>query len=207
MKHLLRKLTYANVISTLCLVLVVGGGSAYAASQLAKNSVGSPQLKNGAVTPAKLSAAAKKTMTGPAGPAGPAGAAGAKGATGEKGPKGDKGDKGEKGDTGLTGKEGPRGLPGENGADATNLYAEVSEGASLLKSSGVTKVEPGATEATYKVTFNTNVSACTYVVSGAGETPIYATAELTSSANTIQVYTHGFEQEFEDGAFTIAVFC
>lgn len=55
MKKTLRgKLTYANVVSTLCLFLLVGGGSAFAATQLAKNSVGSKQLKKNAVTTAKI---------------------------------------------------------------------------------------------------------------------------------------------------------
>jgi hypothetical protein len=48
------KLTYANVISTICLFLLLGGGAAYAASHLGKNSVGTKQLKNNAVTTAKL---------------------------------------------------------------------------------------------------------------------------------------------------------
>jgi hypothetical protein len=48
------KLTYANVMSTLCFFLLVGGGAAYAASHLGKNSVGSKQLKKNAVTTAKL---------------------------------------------------------------------------------------------------------------------------------------------------------
>ena len=46
-------LSYANVVSTLCLFLLLGGG-AYAASQLPKNSVGPKQLKRGAVTTAKI---------------------------------------------------------------------------------------------------------------------------------------------------------
>jgi hypothetical protein len=54
MKRLSSKLTYANVISTLCLFLLVGGGTAFAASHLGKNSVGSKQLKKNAVTTAKL---------------------------------------------------------------------------------------------------------------------------------------------------------
>ena len=38
------KLTYANVVSTLCLFLLLGGG-AYAATHLKKNSVGTGQNK------------------------------------------------------------------------------------------------------------------------------------------------------------------
>ena len=48
------KLSYANVMSTLALFLVVSGGAAYAANQLAKNSVGAKQLKKAAVTTAKI---------------------------------------------------------------------------------------------------------------------------------------------------------
>lgn len=54
MKQLRAKLTYANVVSTLCLFLLVGGGAAFAANQLAKNSVGTKQLKKNAVTTAKI---------------------------------------------------------------------------------------------------------------------------------------------------------
>lgn len=54
MKRLQAHLTYANVISTLCLFLILGSGAAFAATQLAKNSVGSKQLKKNAVTTAKI---------------------------------------------------------------------------------------------------------------------------------------------------------
>jgi hypothetical protein len=54
MRTIRSKLTYANVISTLCLFLLLGGGAAFAATKLAKNSVGTAQLKNGAVTSAKV---------------------------------------------------------------------------------------------------------------------------------------------------------
>ncbi|MBS1878571.1 MAG: hypothetical protein JST31_03560 [Actinobacteria bacterium] len=54
MKHVRGKLTYANVMSTISVFLLLGGASAYAATQLAKNSVGSAQLKKNAVTAAKL---------------------------------------------------------------------------------------------------------------------------------------------------------
>ncbi len=54
MKRLLSKFTYANVISTVCLFLLLGGGAAFAAGKLAKNSVGSKQIKANAVTSAKI---------------------------------------------------------------------------------------------------------------------------------------------------------
>ncbi|HJZ36774.1 MAG TPA: hypothetical protein VJ204_10950 [Solirubrobacterales bacterium] len=106
MKPLRRRLTYANVMSSIAVFLVLAGGTAFAASQLGKESVGTKQLAKEAVSLAKIKKATKtalKGATGPAGPAGAAGAAGAKGTTGAKGDKGDKGDRGEKGDTGEPG--------------------------------------------------------------------------------------------------------
>jgi hypothetical protein len=47
-------LTYSNVVSTLCLFLLLGGGAAYAAGHLGKNSVGTKQLKRNSVTTAKI---------------------------------------------------------------------------------------------------------------------------------------------------------
>jgi hypothetical protein len=47
MRAMLReKLTYANVVSTLCLILLVGGGSAYAVTQIDRNSVKSKHIVN-----------------------------------------------------------------------------------------------------------------------------------------------------------------
>ncbi|HET7122014.1 MAG TPA: hypothetical protein VFI17_12300 [Solirubrobacterales bacterium] len=83
MKSITGKLTYANVVSTLCLFLVLGGGAAFAATVvLPKNSVGTKQLKKAAVTPSKLNKAAKQTLTGPQGPVGPRGAQGEPGVPG-----------------------------------------------------------------------------------------------------------------------------
>jgi hypothetical protein len=107
-------LTYANVISTVCLFLLLGGGAAFAATQLPKNSVGAKQLKKEAVTLAKI---AKSAQTSLKGATGPAGAAGPKGATGAPGGKGDKGEKGEKGLQGLTGEAGSAVAYAHVGAD------------------------------------------------------------------------------------------
>jgi hypothetical protein len=89
MPRIRKRFTYANVISTFCLILLVGGGTAYAATQvLPKDSVGAAQLKKHAVTPSKLSRAAKDALVG---------SAGARGAAGPAGPQGNKGDAGPTG--------------------------------------------------------------------------------------------------------------
>ncbi len=87
------RLTYANVMVTLLAFLVLGGGGAWAATQLAKNSVGTKQLKNGAVTGAKVkdgslaagdfkAGALPAGAKGDPGPQGPPGAPGSPGAPG-----------------------------------------------------------------------------------------------------------------------------
>jgi hypothetical protein len=53
-------LTYANVVSTLCLFVLLGGG-AWAATKLAKNSVGAKQIKKNAVKAAEIKANSVKT--------------------------------------------------------------------------------------------------------------------------------------------------
>lgn len=92
----IRRPTYADVAATVALVLALGTGGAYAAGkittkQIAAGAVTSAKIKNGTVAPVDLSAAAKRTMTGPAGPAGmtgPTGPTGATGSTGATGPRG-----------------------------------------------------------------------------------------------------------------------
>ena len=61
MKRFLPRPTYANVVSTLCLFLLLSGASAFAATQLGKNSVGAKQIKKSAVATAKIKNAAVTT--------------------------------------------------------------------------------------------------------------------------------------------------
>jgi hypothetical protein len=96
MNRLCSKFTYANVVATLALFVALAGGTAFAATQLPKNSVGSKQIKKAAVTPAKLSKAAKSTLKGP---------------TGAAGPQGPKGDRGEPGPTTATDAASLGGIP------------------------------------------------------------------------------------------------
>ena len=81
------RLTYANVMATIAVFLALGGG-AYAAIRLPANSVGTRQIRNGAVTPAMVAAA---TITRFKGATGAPGAPGPQGPLGAQGPKGDPG--------------------------------------------------------------------------------------------------------------------
>ena len=90
MKSVHKRLTYANVMSSIAVFLVLAGGTAFAASQLGKESVGTKQLKKEAVSLAKINAAAKNKLKGATGATGAKGAEGSKGATGAQGPKGRK---------------------------------------------------------------------------------------------------------------------
>lgn len=114
------KLTYSNVVSTLCLFLLLGGG-AYAATQLPKNSVGSKQLRKNSVNSAKVKDHSLLGVDFRAGqlPAGP---------RGKEGPRGRQGPRGAKGDTG------PQGLPGVAGA--TNALVRYGPEIELQPSSG-----------------------------------------------------------------------
>lgn len=92
----LRSRGYANVASTLALVVALGGTS-YAAMAIPKNSISSPQIVNGSVRSTDIKNGSLKSADfkagelsgggaqGPAGPAGPAGAQGPAGPTGAAG--------------------------------------------------------------------------------------------------------------------------
>jgi hypothetical protein len=54
LKQIRKRLTYANVMSSLAVFLVLGGATAFAANQLGKKTVGAKQLKANAVTTAKI---------------------------------------------------------------------------------------------------------------------------------------------------------
>jgi hypothetical protein len=85
-----KRFTYANVMSSIAVFLVLGGATALAADQLGKNTVGTKQLKKNAVTSAKVKNRSLQAADFKAGqlPAGPQGVAGPQGA---QGPKGDPG--------------------------------------------------------------------------------------------------------------------
>src|SRR3954471_2579023 len=93
------RLTYANVMATVAVFIALGGG-AYAATKLPANSVGSQQIKRGAVNSSKVEDHSLDERDfkpgaisdGDDGPPGPQGSQGVQGIPGVQGPKGDKGD-------------------------------------------------------------------------------------------------------------------
>jgi hypothetical protein len=95
-ERLVRRPSPAMVVACVALAIALGGTS-YAALSLPANSVGTKQIKNGAVTKTKIAAGTitglrgHKGARGVAGPVGPAGAGGAAGSAGAAGPAGKEG--------------------------------------------------------------------------------------------------------------------
>ena len=103
-----RRPSAALVIAVLALFVALGG-TGYAAVRLAANSVGTAQIRNGAVTRPKLNALLLSSLAGRTGPQGPAGA------QGQTGPAGSTGAAGPTGPAGPQGATGPQGNPGTPG--------------------------------------------------------------------------------------------
>lgn len=177
-----------------CLALGISlGGTAYAAGVLPANSVGTRELKNGAVVAAKVkdhSLVAKNFRRGqiPAGPPGPQGA------------------------QGLTGAAGP---PGGKGDPATKLFATVKQnsgaggGVTLGPSSGVQSVKVGAGAGVYDLQFNQDVSNCAVLAIPGGTTLTRGEATAKTSGGTgvtVQTFDSDGTPDNLD-FFTVAVFC
>jgi hypothetical protein len=138
-RRLLRRPSPALVVACVAL-LVALTGSGYAAVVLPRNSVGTIQLRNGAVTSPKVKDGAlglvdfapsqRAQLQGAAGSQGPAGA------KGDRGDKGDKGDKGEKGDKGSSGTPGTPGLSGYAIVESTQSTTAAFMGLSVSCPSG-----------------------------------------------------------------------
>ena len=175
-----------------CVALAVAlGGTGYAAVVLPANSVGTAQLRNGAVVAAKvkphslLGSAFKPGQI----PAGPPGAQGLAGAAGPAGPKGD---------------------------SATKLFATVKPGDSanglVFGSSSGTTGSPGHLTAQgvgiYTVTFNQDVSHCAVLAIPGGNNVTQGEVSTKTSGSTVTVQTFDSQGDPDDlNDFTVAVFC
>src|SRR5579864_2805292 len=120
----------------LAALFVALGGSAYASFILPANSVGTPQLRRGAVTTRKLR---NFSVTGLkvrphslfAFDFAPGQLPGGRGPTGPRGPQGPRGPKDSKGDRGPTGSQGPIGATGPAGPGYHFVTASGTNGPSL----------------------------------------------------------------------------
>jgi hypothetical protein len=109
-----RMLPRPSTVLALVALAVALGGTGYAATLLPAGSVGTAQLKNGAVISSKVKNGSLRAAdfapgelpAGAQGPQGPAGSAGPQGSAGPAGPQG------PKGDSGASGSQGPQGPPG-----------------------------------------------------------------------------------------------
>jgi hypothetical protein len=195
---MLRKLrahmTYANVVSTIALALVLGGGTAYAAikigtsniryhavtaSKLANNSVTASKVKNSALSGSDLrnnsvTSADIRTGTLLATDFAP-----------NQLPKGDKGDKGD---------------------PATSIFGVISQTGVPSNSKNLTGVSVNGND--YTVTINQDVSKCAAVATATGSTLGTVTAApAAGNAQQITFSTFDAAGAGTPHAFQFAVYC
>jgi hypothetical protein len=140
--------TYANVCSTLALLLATTG-TAWAAGVLPPGSVGTRELRDNSLVSADvhngtLRAADFRRGTLLRGSAGPTGATGSTGSTGSVGPPGPTGATGPAGATGSTG---PAGVAGAAGTPGRNASQPLQSGEVVYGVFGA-KTDPGSPNST-----------------------------------------------------------
>jgi hypothetical protein len=203
-----------NAVAYLALFVALGGTS-YAAIKLPANSVGTKQIKKGAVTSTKIKngsitsakikngsitnaqLAAGTLKAGGVGPAGPAGLAGLAG---------------PKGDTGAAGPAGAKGDTGAPGANATALWAVVADDGTLARGSHVTSVAQPFGTGTYEVIFDRDVSGCAFLAGLGGsdtESPVgeVSATRRGGNANGVYLVTVDSAGTLTAWPFHLAVFC
>ena len=149
------KLTYANVVSTLCLFILLGGTS-YAAIKLGKNSVKGANIANNAVSSPKVRNGSLLAGDFKAGQL-PAGQPGPDGPRGPQGAKGDTGSQGAKGDTGTV--------------DTTNFYSKGQSDSRFLAANGIA-ANSNQLEGLGASSFLRNNASATSIATGGGFTTI-----------------------------------
>ena len=152
----MKRISPSLIVAVVAIVLALGG-TGYAALKLPRNSVGQAQLRQGAVTSAKVRNGSLRAVDFARGqlPAGPRGQAGPRGSSGSRGPTGNTGSRGR---TGASGRTGPAGINGATGpagpAGMTRAYGVVKADGTLVaaKSKNLTATRVPAQVGTYCVT-------------------------------------------------------
>ncbi len=205
-----RRLTYANLVSTMALLFAMSGG-AMAANHYLITSTRQISPKVLKAFKGRAGSAGAQGTTGPPGVAGPAGKQGADGSAGVEG---------KAGAEGKGGAEGKAGAEGKPGADATRLWAVIAdptEGPSVTRSSGVLGTFRGST-GVILVQFAQDVSQCSFqatitnahggVYGGSNEIQVVtAFYEGGLPHNDIEVVTRRAEALTNNIDFSVAAFC
>lgn len=206
--RLLKHLTYANVVSSLCLFLALGGvawaaslprnsvgaqqirANAVGAPEITTNAVGAPEIRRNAVGASELRDGALTAQDFAAG-------------VRLQGVAGDKGD---------------RGLPGPPGEPATSLFAYVNSEGTIAFQAGVNDISHPS-EGSYLLTFNRSLSGCAVLTTsgrgfpsspanstqgGARATPTVGSA---GDPRVVQVGTFDTAGDTAERGFFIAAFC
>jgi hypothetical protein len=190
-------LTYANVISTLCLFIVLGGSS-YAAIQLSKGSVTTKHIAKNAVTTKKVRDASLLAQDFapnqlPQGPKGDTGDTGDTGGTGPQGPKGDKGDTGPQGIPGPVDTSALQTKVAKSGDTLTGMVTEIGargESAGVVGDSWGAILPAGVAEPTYDFVTSTNTQCPGVGQATAGRLCVYVISQLNRN--------DGYEHVFGD---------
>jgi hypothetical protein len=196
LRKLRSQLSYANVAATLALVVAIGGGTTYAASQIRASDIGyhavtgskvnfnaitASKVRNSALSGRDLRDNSIRTEDVRNGTLRAEDfAAGAL-------PKGEKGDKGD---------------------PATSLHCTVSAAGALTNGQGVTAVSPGAA-GVYTVTFNQDVSNCTVIgtVATTGADDGGTVTGAPSAAQQVTFRTRDTAGVAAQRPFQFALFC
>jgi Collagen triple helix repeat (20 copies) len=188
-----------------CAALLISlGGVSYAAITLPPNSVGTMQLKNGAVNKKKIN---PKTLKG---------LKGNRGTQGIQGPKGSTGAKGNPGAQGSPGAKGNPGAKGDPGIPATKLWAILNPSGIVRGSGATSSTNPGT--GFYTVVFDQDVSHCAYLAtpgSAGGTDPPsvspppgdVSVSPLSGNANGVVVVRADATGALSNTAVYVAVFC
>jgi len=149
----------ATIISCIALAIALTGTS-YAAFRLPSNSVGTKQLKNGAVTKKKIARAAISALRGARGPRGLPGATGAPGPTGATGAMGIQG---------IPGSVGPTfGRSATGSCDPSNAYITCASTGSISLPTAGRVLLIGTSQWHNNASPPPNNGACRLAVDGAG---------------------------------------
>jgi len=197
------------VVSILALTVALGGTS-YAAIALPANSVGSKQIKPSGVKGSDL---ARNAVTSPKVKDGSLLSAdfkpgqleaGARGATGSQGPQGLKGDKGDPGTNGTNGTNGTTGAP------ATKYFARIAATGSLIN--GSTGASSTRDASGYHVRFAgvTNFTTCAVMALPESDGGPPGELRRSTAANSDEVLIRHYDSggaATPDYAFNIVVFC